>query len=198
VTIHLSEDGVIAQGARWTLKVVFHDYLIEQISDIRAETCRWSTMRQPFGFIFHDFPWPTPDSMTFQAWKISNSMTFHDLRAPGLYTSIFIQTKGFGECIKSVHQSINQNIFIAPHVANKSQAQMHRVQATPNRIHWENAAVVNKTATRSRSVVMLTVNRASIASVSQPQHHHHQHHHPCHCHRLLLRLLLSSARQNTI
>jgi len=35
-------------------------------------------------FIFHDFPGPRPNSMTFQAWKIwiLNSMTFQDLYAP--------------------------------------------------------------------------------------------------------------------
>jgi len=46
-----------------------------------------SEMRQPFGLFsmtFHDFPGPRPNSMTFQAWKISilNSMTFQDLYAP--------------------------------------------------------------------------------------------------------------------
>jgi len=41
-------------------------------------------LQQPFGFFFHDFPAPRPDSITSQAWKIwtLNSTTFQDLCAP--------------------------------------------------------------------------------------------------------------------
>jgi len=48
------------------------------------KTCTRVRNAATIWFIFHDFPGPRPNSMTFQAWKIwiLNSTTFQDLYAP--------------------------------------------------------------------------------------------------------------------